>query len=43
MAAVVEEMILNRLEHAEIPPQRRTIAMRFVWRASAGGSAQNER
>jgi LacI family transcriptional regulator len=39
MAEAVEHMVLNRLEHREIPPQRRTIAMRFVWRESAGGSA----
>jgi len=36
VAATIEEMIVNRLEHRETPPQRQTIAMQFVWRESAG-------
>jgi DNA-binding LacI/PurR family transcriptional regulator len=36
VAAIIEEMILHRLENPEAPPQRRSVPMRFVWRASAG-------
>ncbi len=37
VAAAVEEMLFNRLERPDLPPQRRSIAARFVWRESAGG------
>jgi DNA-binding LacI/PurR family transcriptional regulator len=37
VADAIEEMIFNRLEHPQSPPQRRTIVAHFVWRESAGG------
>jgi DNA-binding LacI/PurR family transcriptional regulator len=39
VAAAVEEMLVARLDHPKMLPQRRMIAMRFVWRDSAGGAA----
>jgi LacI family transcriptional regulator len=37
VAEGVERMLFRRLEHPRLPPLRQTIAIRFVWRASAGG------
>jgi LacI family transcriptional regulator len=36
-AAAIERMLLARLDQPDLPPQRRRIRMRFVWRESAGG------
>jgi DNA-binding LacI/PurR family transcriptional regulator len=43
VAAAIEEMILRRLDHPELPPQRQYIPARFIWRESAGGKPQDER
>ncbi len=37
VAAAIEKMILARLDHPELPPQRKYVPAQFVWRESAGG------
>jgi DNA-binding LacI/PurR family transcriptional regulator len=36
VADVIDEILFTRLIHPELPPQRRYVSMRFVWRESAG-------
>jgi DNA-binding LacI/PurR family transcriptional regulator len=38
VAEAIEEMIFSRLAEPELAARRREIAMRFVWRESAGGT-----
>ncbi len=42
LAAAIDGMLERRLERPELPPQRQTVSMRFVWRASAGGHGLNQ-
>jgi DNA-binding LacI/PurR family transcriptional regulator len=37
VAAAVDQMLNRRLENPDRPPQRNTVHMQFIWRASAGG------
>ena len=39
VATAIDRMLMRRLEQADLPPQRETIPMSFIWRASAGGPA----
>ncbi len=36
LADVIEQVLFARLETPALPPQRREVAMQFIWRESAG-------
>ena len=36
LADVIEQVLFARLEQPQLPPQRREVAMQFIWRESAG-------
>ncbi|MFA9477709.1 LacI family DNA-binding transcriptional regulator [Phycisphaerales bacterium AB-hyl4] len=41
LVSLIEEKLFRRLDAPDAPPTRTSLAMRFVWRPSAGGSAQH--
>ena len=36
MAEKLEEMLMRRIKQPDLPPQRETVHMEFIWRESAG-------
>jgi DNA-binding LacI/PurR family transcriptional regulator len=39
----IDRMVFARLKNPDLPPQRRTIPMRMIWRESAGGHSNRSK